>query len=97
VSKISSLTELANFVAKSDKGNSGARPKIHKSFWQAYKTATSSSDKRSQPATVSHMLSAVMAISARTRRIVSPKTFIELDVFTPAGRRAVHLIMGRYS
>jgi len=52
--------------------------------------------KRSQPAKVSDLLGTVMAISARTRRIIAPKTHIELDVFTPSGKRAVRLIMGTY-
>ncbi len=100
MSKFSSLSELSNFVSKSANSRAASAPKkdiaAQSGFWQAYKTASATSVKRSQPAKVSDLLGAVMAISARTRRIIAPKTHIELDVFTPSGKRAVHLIMGTY-
>lgn len=37
------------------------------------------------------LLGAVLALSARTRRVVQPRVIVDLDVFTPAGRRAVVL------
>ncbi|MBU1175569.1 MAG: hypothetical protein KKH72_09230 [Alphaproteobacteria bacterium] len=37
----------------------------------------------------SDLLGAVLALSARTRRVVQPRVAIDLDVFTPSGRRAV--------
>lgn len=97
MSKISSLTELANFVSKSAENQPYSKAKLHSGFWQAYKSATTSNKKRGQPASVSDLLATVMAISARTRRIVAPKTYVELDVFTPSGKRAVQLIMGQYT
>ncbi len=93
MSKISSLTELANFVA-------GSNPdpvhdtKGRQSFWRAYRRIAAEGFKGGQPAGVSELLATVMAISARTRRMMAPRTHIELDVFNPAGKRAVHLIMG---
>lgn len=87
-----SLSDLANFVGKT------AMPHKHRiNFWNAYKTATSDNVVSNKPKRATDLLGVVMAVSARTRRIVSPKTTIELDVFTPTGGRAVQLIMGKYS
>ena len=37
----------------------------------------------------SDLIGAVLALSARTRRVVQPHVDIDLDVFTPFGQRAV--------
>ena len=37
----------------------------------------------------SDLIGAVLALSARTRRVVQPRVDIDLDVFTPQGQRAV--------
>ena len=37
----------------------------------------------------SDLIGAVLALSARTRRVVQPRVEIDLDVFTPHGQRAV--------
>lgn len=85
-----SLSELANFVGKT------AMPHKHRSkFWNAYKSATQSNGMHNQPRRASDLLGTVLAISARTRRLIAPKTKVELDVFTPSGNRAVHLIIGQ--
>ena len=94
MSKISSLTELANFVARSNP-DPAHDIKGRQNFWQAYRRVAANGLKRRQPARVSELLAMVMAISARTRRMVAPRTHIELDVFNPAGKRAVYLIMGK--
>ncbi len=87
-----SLSDLANFVGKT------AMPHKHRSnFWNAYKTATNASTIGKKPKRATDLLGVVMTVSARTRRIVAPRITIELDVFTPTGDRAVHLIMGKYS
>ncbi len=86
-----SLRELANFVGKT------AMPRKHRSkFWNAYKAATGNNTPQTQtrPRRAADLLGTVLAISARTRRLVAPRTKIELDVFTPAGNRAVQLIIG---
>ncbi len=84
-----SLTDLADFVGKT------AMPRKHRSkFWDAYKSATQSKSAGNQPRRVSDLLGTVLAISARTRRIVAPRTKVELDVFAPNGNRAVQLIIG---
>lgn len=40
---------------------------------------------------VSDLLSVVLALSARTRRMVLPRVTVEVDVFAPNGNRAVRL------
>lgn len=42
---------------------------------------------------VSDMLSAVLALSARTRRMVLPKVTIDVDVFGPDGQRALRMYL----
>jgi hypothetical protein len=42
----------------------------------------------------SDLLGVVLALSARTRRVIQPKVGVDLDVFTPLGRRAVVLHFG---
>lgn len=44
---------------------------------------------------VSDMLSVVLALSSRTRRMVLPPVGIDLDVFDPHGQRALRLYMPR--
>ena len=84
-----SLRELASFVGKT------AMPRKHRSkFWNAYKAATGNNMPQTRPRRAADLLGTVLAISARTRRLVAPRTKIELDVFTPAGNRAVQLIIG---
>ncbi|MCD7061185.1 hypothetical protein [Pelagibacterium xiamenense] len=40
---------------------------------------------------VTDLLGVVLALSARTRRMVMPRVAIDVDVFAPGGRRAVQL------
>lgn len=40
---------------------------------------------------VSDLLGVVLALSARTRRTVMPPAFVDIDVFTPDGTRAVRM------
>ena len=42
---------------------------------------------------VGDLLAVVMALSARTRRMLMPQVGIELDVFGPDGSRAVRVIL----
>jgi hypothetical protein len=44
---------------------------------------------------VGDLLGVVMALSARTRRMLMPHVEIELDVFDPDGARAVHITLPR--
>lgn len=40
---------------------------------------------------VTDLLGVVMALSARTRRMVMPRVGVDMDVFAPGGKRAVIL------
>jgi hypothetical protein len=95
MSDTSSLSELARFVGtgRSDKERSmGGR------LTAAQRLAAASGDfaeGRPERRGVSELLGVVLALSARTRRIVLPKVGIDLDVFSPGGRRAVRMILPR--
>ena len=90
--KTKTLTDLASFV-----GRSTTPRKNRSGFWSAYNSTSCDEQWRTESASASDLLGIVMTISARTRRIVTPRTLIELDVFTPGGKRAVQLIMGNYN
>ena len=71
-------------------------PRKHRSeFWNAYKSATNVQIAAGKPKRASDLLGVVLAISARTRRIVAPPASIELDVFTPNGARGCSDYYGR--
>ena len=44
---------------------------------------------------VADLLGVVLVLSARTRRLALPSVDIDLDVFTPEGRRAIRMTLGR--
>lgn len=84
MSEVSTLTELANFIAKS--------PLASQDMAVRNKAVNSIRDNlmpKSSGRKVVDLLGTVMALSARTRRMVQPKAGIELDVFAPSSRRAV--------
>lgn len=89
MSEITALKDLANFVAKSPLASENA---------EVRRTAVNSLVRGIAPRTerkkVSELLSTVMALSARTRRLVQPRVEIELDVFTPDSARAVRITSG---
>lgn len=86
MSEITALKDLAKFVAKSPLASEDA---------EVRRTAVNSLVRSIAPRTerkkVSDLLSTVMALSARTRRLVQPRVEIELDVFTPDNVRAVRI------
>lgn len=88
MSKTSPITELADFAASAE-----ARGKSREDFWRAYQTG-SEHRRLTRGRPVSDLLGVVMALSARTRRVLAPRTQIELDVFDPNGKRAVRLSVG---
>ena len=47
---------------------------------------------RPAPQRVSDLLSVVLTLSARTRRMVMPRAEVDLDVFGPDGERAVRIV-----
>ncbi|HHG89576.1 MAG TPA: hypothetical protein ENJ90_03730 [Devosia sp.] len=88
MNKPSPLTELANFVGKSESST-----REQQRFWHAYSAAAEQALRQPATTRVTDLLGMVATLSARTRRIAAPVTIIELDVFTPEGKRAVQLMM----
>jgi hypothetical protein len=88
MSDTSSLRELARFIGQSDlnAADAGVRQRTINGI-----TARLMPKRRS----VSELLGAVLALSARTRRMVLPKVEIDLDVFAPGGTRAVQVVLPR--
>ncbi len=91
------LTDLANFVGRAEKKTASRASQANTDFWQAYAEASAHPERRPVSARVTDLLGVVMTISARTRRLVTSPVNIELDVFSPNGNRAVHLIMGPHA
>jgi hypothetical protein len=89
MSETSSLTELARFV-----GRSGLIGEDAGTSRRAVNDIVAHLVRR-PPARprVSDLLSAVLTLSARTRRLVMPKVEIDLDVFAPGGERAVRIVL----
>lgn len=88
MSNTSSLTELAEFAASTE-----TKSKQRQEFWRAYSTG-SEHRRLTKGRPVSDLLGVVIALSARTRRVLAPRTSVELDVFAPGGKRAVRLNVG---
>jgi len=86
MSDTSSLSELARFIGQSDLNaeNSAVRQGTINAM------AASLMPRRRS---VSDLLGAVLALSARTRRMVLPRVDIDLDVFAPGGMRAVQVTL----
>ena len=85
MSEISSLTELVNIVGERVVGERELRER------RALAGPGQSRPARTQRRSVAELLSAVLALSARTRRMVQPRAYVELDVFAPGGERAVRI------
>ena len=86
MSDTSSLSELARFIGQSDLNSEIAVVRLR----TTNAIAASLMPKRRS---VSDLLGAVLALSARTRRMVLPKVEIDLDVFAPGGTRAVQVTL----
>jgi hypothetical protein len=86
----SSLTELAQFVGKSALASED--PLVRH---RALASLTKNLQPRPARRGVADLLGALLALSARTRRMVMPKVEVDLDVFAPGGRRAVRIFFGR--
>lgn len=83
------LKALASFEAKSDLASPDAQKRKETLLRIAQNVA-----ERSQGKTVAQMLSSVLALSARTKRVLKEPVSIELDVFNADGSRAVVLELG---
>ena len=88
MSDMSSLKELARFVGQS---SLAAEDPL------ARRIAVNAIVSRIDPPrrSVSELLAAVMALSARTRRMLLPPVAIDIDVFSPGGSRAVRVTLPR--
>ncbi|WP_417308535.1 hypothetical protein [Devosia sp.] len=85
MSDTSSLNELARFVGQSS---------LTTNDTVAHGATVAAMARRLQPRrSVGELLGAVLALSARTRRMLLPPAEIDLDVFTPKGGRAVRIVM----
>jgi len=87
MSENTALTELANFVGRSSLASPDM---VVRNRALAGITQRILPRKRS----VGDLLGVVLALSARTRRMVQEPVAIDLDVFAPGGSRAVDLIFG---
>ena len=89
MSDTSSLTQLARFVGESALSSSDAGER------RRAVNALTSSIAPGRRRSVGDLLGVVLALSARTRRMVLPEVGIDLDVFAPDGGRAVRLFLPR--
>jgi hypothetical protein len=83
----SSLSQLASFVGQS--ALIGPDPVDRARALDAIAGNLALRPRRS----VGDLLGAVLALSARTRRMVMPEVTIEMDVFSPDGSRAVQIAL----
>ncbi len=88
MSEVSALTELANFIGKSALASED--PNVRRRAFDGMASRMLPRPRRS----MADLLGAVMALSARTRRLVQPRVHIDLDVFAPGGKRAIRLGFG---
>jgi hypothetical protein len=86
MSDTSSLSELARFIGQSDLNAADAGVRMRT-------TQAIAAHLMPKRRSVSDLLGAVLALSARTRRMVLPKVNIDLDVFAPGGIRAVQVVL----
>jgi hypothetical protein len=87
MSENTALVELANFVGRSSLASENMAVRNR---------ALSGITQRLLPRKrgVGDLLGVVLALSARTRRMVQEPVTIDIDVFAPGGGRAVDLIFG---
>jgi len=92
MSELSNLAELAHFVGKSRLTSTDERARR-----RALAGLTARLDPRSQRRGVGELLGVVLALSARTRRMVMPRVEVEIDVFAPGGKRALRMSLGHHT
>ncbi len=87
MSERTALNELANFVGRS---------KLASPEFKVRRRTMDGISARllHQRRTVGELLAAVLALSSRTRRVVQPRIGIEIDVFSPGGKRALDVTFG---
>jgi len=90
MSELSSLSELARFVGQSSLASEDVGIRT-----QAVNAMVAQFNPGPKRRSVTELLGAVLALSARTRRMLMPAVEIELDVFSPHGGRAVRVTLPR--
>lgn len=87
MSENTALVELANFVGRSSLASADMTTRNR---------ALAGITQRLLPRkrSVGDLLGVVLALSARTRRMVQEPVTIDIDVFAPGGGRAVDLMFG---
>lgn len=88
MSDTSSLAELARFVGQSRLNSEDVLVRR-----RAINAITNGLMPRPAGRRVGELLGVVLALSARTRRMVLPRVSIDLDVFAPGGARAVRIML----
>ena len=90
MSDTSSLSELARFVGRSALA---AESDVDRRL--AVNAMVARINPQLKRRGVGELLAVVMALSARTRRMLMPHVEIDLDVFGPEGGRAVRMFLPR--
>jgi hypothetical protein len=90
MSETSSLSELARFV-----GRSALAAEDFAEHRQAVNAMVVRLNPNLKRRNVGDLLAVVLALSARTRRMLMPHVEIDLDVFGPDGGRAVRVTLPR--
>ena len=88
MSERSALTELASYIGRSTLASEN--PSIRRRALDGMTARILPRPRRS----VGEMLGAVLALSARTRRMVQPPASVDIDVFAPGGKRALRMSFG---
>jgi len=88
MSEQTALIELANFIGRSPLSSENNARRRRALDGMAARLLPK--PRRS----VAELLSAVLALSSRTRRMVQPVASVEIDVFAPGGKRALRLTFG---
>ena len=88
MSDTSSLSELARFIGQSSLVTEDAAANR-----RAVNDIVNHLTRRPAKQRVSDLLSVVLTLSARTRRMIMPTVEIGLDVFSPGGHRAVRIVL----
>lgn len=89
MSNETSLSELARFTSQSALATDD--PEVRRAALGALARQI---DPRLKRRTVTDMLGTVLALSARTRRMVLTPVNVDIDVFAPGGKRAVRMQVG---
>jgi hypothetical protein len=87
MSEYSSLSDLARFLGQSPASGAAEGRRAVNDIGGAVAVQRPSRQR------VSDLLSVVLTLSARTRRMILPKVEVELDVFAPGGERAVRMLL----